>query len=192
MATAHRGQTAGHEHREPGAARGTPERRESRSQDRNESYHERLDRNLEELTGELRVVVTGVQVLFAFLLVVPFDQSFAHVSSFERDVYLATLLLAAISAACTIAPAAAHRLLFRADDKAILVRFSNRITIAGLGFLALAMCGSLLLVATTLFGVLAGALIAGFAALVFATLWFALPLLRREMLRTRAREPSGR
>src|SRR5689334_9990999 len=114
-----------------------------------------------ELTGELRVVVTGVQVLFAFLLVVPFNVGFRGIGPFERGVYLATLVLAGLAAACTIAPSAAHRILFRADDKQRIVSFSNRVSIAGLAFLALAMCGSVLLVVTKLSGALAGSILAG-------------------------------
>ncbi len=143
---------------------------------------ERLDRNLEELTGELRVVVTGVQVLFAFLLVVPFDTGFRRVGDFERAVYLITLLLAALAAACTIAPSAQHRLLFRHYDKRRLVFVSNRMMIAGLGALALAMCGSVLLVASVLFGALAGALVAFAVAVPFALMWFAMPLRRKRVL----------
>jgi SNF family Na+-dependent transporter len=139
---------------------------------------ERLDRNLEEMTGELRVVVTGVQVLFAFLLVVPFNAGFAHVGAFERTVYFVSLLLAALSAVCTIAPSAQHRLLFRHDDKRHLVFSSNRIVIAGLAFLALAMSGSLLLVATKLFGETVGILTTAIGALVFTGLWFGVPLRR--------------
>ena len=88
---------------------------------RRETPLERLDRNLEEMTGELRVVVTGVQVLFAFLLIVPFNSGFAHVGAFERAVYFVTLVLAALAAVCTIAPSAGHRFLFRHDDKRYLV-----------------------------------------------------------------------
>jgi hypothetical protein len=146
--------------------------------ERHETEHQRLDRNLEELTGELRVVVTGVQVLFAFLLVVPFDSGFVGVGQFERIVYVVALALATLAAICTIAPSAQHRFLFRHDDKRNLVFRSNRIVIAGLAFLALAMCGSLLLVTTKLFGVAAGAAISGVAALAFGTLWFAVPLQR--------------
>jgi hypothetical protein len=143
---------------------------------------ERLDRNLEELTGELRVVVTGVQVLFAFLLIVPFDTGFAHVGGYQRTVYFITLLFAMLAAVCTIAPSAQHRFLFRHDDKQNLVFVSNRIVIAGLVFLALAMCGCLLLVATKLFGAFAGVLTVTLSALPFALLWFALPLGRRRTL----------
>ncbi|HUA11832.1 MAG TPA: DUF6328 family protein [Solirubrobacteraceae bacterium] len=151
---------------------------------RHETRQERLDRNLEEMTGELRVVVTGVQVLFAFLLIVPFDTGFAHVGSFERSVYLVTLIVAALAAVCTIAPSAEHRFLFRQDDKRYLVFNSNRVVIAGLAFLALAMCGCVLLVTTKLFGQTTGVLTACLAAVPFAALWFALPLAR---LRTRDR-----
>ena len=149
---------------------------------RGESEHERLDRNLEELNGELRVVVTGVQVLFAFLLIVPFDTGFAHAGSFEKTVYTVTLAFTALAAVCVIAPSARHRFTFREDDKRGLVFSSNRTVIVGLGFLALAMVGCVLLVGTKLFGAGWGALIAGLAALPFLTLWFALPIRRAATL----------
>ncbi len=149
---------------------------------RDETEHERLDRNLEELTGELRVVVTGVQVLFAFLLIVPFNSGFKGIGSFERTVYIVTLLLAALAAVCTIAPSAQHRFLFRLDDKRYLVFASNRVVIAGMAFLALAMCGCLLLVTTELFGAGWGVLTAGLAAIPFLVLWFAIPIRRAAAL----------
>jgi Family of unknown function (DUF6328) len=149
---------------------------------RRESALERLDRNLDELTGELRVVVTGVQVLFAFLLIVPFNSGFAGIGDFERSVYFVTLVLAALSAACTIAPSAQHRFLFRQNDKAHLVRVANRMVIAGLGFLALAMCGCVLLVASKLFGVVAGVVTIALASIPFLMLWFVMPLRRRRRL----------
>jgi hypothetical protein len=164
---------------------------ESRNEtSRNETPLERLDRNLGELQSELRVVVTGVQVLFAFLLIVPFDSGFAGVGSFERSVYFVTLVLAALAAVCTIAPSAAHRVLFRQNDKRALVFMSNRVVLVGLVFLALAMCGCLLLVTTRLFGVPAGALTAGIAALAFAGLWFGVPL-RRLWMVDRSPPPHG-
>jgi hypothetical protein len=158
---------------------------------RHETSLERLDRNLEELTGELRVVVTGVQVLFAFLLILPFNSGFAHVGSFEQTVYLVTLIFAALAAVCTIAPSAQHRFLFHHDDKHYLVFSSNRVTIVGLGFLALAMCGCLLLVTTKLYGIPAGVLTASLGALPFAILWFAIPLRRRQLLDGRRRESDS-
>ncbi len=163
-------------------ATGAPEDRAGNADGRKETPMERVDRNFEELTGELRVVITGVQVLFAFLLVVPFNTGFAHVGGYERTVYFVTLLLAALAALCMIAPSAQHRLLFRHDDKEHVVFVSNRIVIVGLAFLALAMCGCLLLVATKLFGAFAGILTVTLSALPFALLWFALPLRRRRKL----------
>lgn len=150
--------------------------------ERRETDLERLDRNLEEMTGELRVVVTGVQVLFAFLLIVPFNTGFAHVGDFERTVYFVTLVLAALAAVCTIAPSAEHRFLFRHDDKRHIVFNSNRVVIAGLVCLALAMCGCLLLVTTKLFGVGAGVVTAALGAVPFVLLWFVLPLRRLRLL----------
>ncbi len=157
---------------------------------RRETDLERLDRNLEEMTGELRVVVTGVQVLFAFLLIVPFNTGFAHVGDFERTVYFVTLVLAALAAVCMIAPSAEHRFLFRHDDKRHIVFSSNRVVIAGLVCLALAMCGCLLLVTTKLFGVSAGVVTAALGAVPFALLWFVLPLRRLRLLDERDPTPG--
>jgi hypothetical protein len=158
---------------------------------RDESEHERLDRNLDELTGELRVMVTGVQVLFAFLLIVPFNTGFKGVGAFERTVYIVTLLLSALAAVCTIAPSAQHRFLFRHDDKRHLVFSSNRVVIAGIGFLALAMCGCLLLVTTKLFGAGWGALTAALASIPFLALWFAIPMRRAAALSRDGRLARG-
>src|SRR5580700_8453586 len=113
---------------------------------------------------------------------VPFDTGFATTGHFERTVYFVTLVLAALSAACAIAPSAQHRFLFRHDDKPHLVLFSNRIVIAGLASLALAMCGSLLLVAAKLFGVGVGVLATALGAIAFGGLWFAIPLQRRRAI----------
>jgi len=149
---------------------------------RAETPAERLDRNLEEMTGELRVIVTGVQVLFAFLLIVPFNSGFSRIGGFERGVYFVTLLLAALAAVCTIGPSAQHRFLFRYSDKRHVVFAANRMVMAGLSFLALAMCGSLMLVATKLFGVAVGVSTGIVAAFPFAIVWFVAPLRRRRKL----------
>jgi anti-anti-sigma factor len=153
---------------------------------------QRVDRNLEEMTGELRVVVTGVQVLFAFLLIVPFNSGFVGVGPFERAVYFATLLCSVFAALCTLAPAAYHRMLFRADDKRHLLFLANGFSIAGLAFLALAMCGSLLLVTTKMFGATAGIVTAALVAVPFAGLWFVAPLLRRAKREPPAEEQGAR
>src|SRR5438874_7174410 len=112
--------------------------------DRDETEEERLDRNLTELLNELRVALPGVQVLFAFLLGVPFTQRFSELASYQEDVYYATLMCAAAATAFLIAPSAHHRVLFRQRDKRYIVFLSNRFAIVGLAFLALAMTGVVL------------------------------------------------
>jgi anti-anti-sigma factor len=169
---------------DPATAKTTSQDAPDARDGRPETRLQRLDRNLEEITGELRVVVTGVQVLFAFLLVVPFDGGFVGVGPFERGVYLATLVCAALATICVIAPAAYHRVLFRQDEKRHLVFLANRLTLAGLLLLALAMCGSVLLVTTKLFGAAAGAITAAALAVPFAALWFLAPLYDRKGARS--------
>jgi Family of unknown function (DUF6328) len=101
--------------------------------DRQETYLERLDRNLDELVSELRVAQTGVQILFAFLLIVPFSNRFPSGNSFDQAVYVVTLLLTGASAGFLIAPSSHHRLLFRRNDKRYLVFTANQLMITGLG-----------------------------------------------------------
>src|SRR5438445_3048661 len=108
------------------------ERLESEAEGRAESHLERLDRNLTELMGELRVALPGVQVLFAFLLVAPFNQRFGTVSTFERDLYLAALLLTLLASILLVAPTIVHRIHFRLGEKGYVVRAANRLMIAGL------------------------------------------------------------
>jgi hypothetical protein len=146
---------------------------------RNETDLERLDRNLSELLGELRVALPGVQVLFAFLLAVPFNQRFAQVSNFEQTVYLVVLLLTAVASAFLIAPSAYHRIQFRQDDKEHIVFLANKFAIAGFAFLALAMSGAVLLVTSFLYSDITAALATAFAALMFLVLWYGAPLSRR-------------
>jgi Family of unknown function (DUF6328) len=144
-----------------------------------ESEYERLDRNMQELLGELRVALPGVQVLFGFLLTVPFAQGFEDTTSFQRDVYLVTLLCAATASALLIATSAYHRIVFRQGEKRHLVFVANRFTIAGLGFLALAMTGTILLVTDFLFGTPTTVVATAGVALLFAWFWYGLPLRRR-------------
>jgi hypothetical protein len=147
---------------------------------RDESELERLDRNLNELLQELRVVLPGVQVLFAFLLTVPFSNGFPTLSSFQRDVYFVVLAMTAIATAMFLAPTAYHRLLFREGMKREIVDRANRLAILGLGVLALAMSAAIFLIAHIVFAP-ATAVIAGVAALaLFGSLWCVFPLrLRR-------------
>jgi uncharacterized protein DUF6328 len=146
---------------------------------REESEAERLDRNLGELLQELRVALPGVQVLFAFLLAVPFQQNFTKITAFQKDVYFATLLLTAISAALLISPSAYHRLTFRMQQKDHLLVLANRFSIAGLVALALAMSMAIILITDVLFSTKATILTGALALGTFAFFWFALPLKRR-------------
>jgi Family of unknown function (DUF6328) len=145
---------------------------------RDESEQERLDRNLDEMLQGLRVALPGVQVLFAFLLVVPFQQGWTGVSEFEKTVYYVTLLLTALACVCLIAPTARHRIRFRDRDKEWIVKSSNRLAIAGLGFLGGAICGALLLISSVVYdsAVVAIAPI-GIGSLIL-WFWFGAPLLR--------------
>jgi hypothetical protein len=157
-----------------------PEEKKLDSSGRVETEEERLDRNLGELLQELRVALPGVQVLFAFLLAVPFQQNFEKISDFDKTMYFVTLLLTALSAALLIAPSAYHRLTFRYQQKHRLVFISNRLAIAGLAVLALAMTCAILLVTNVLWGTVATTVVTTVLVLVmFGLLWVALPLRRR-------------
>ena len=146
---------------------------------RQESEKERVDRNLSELLGELRVALPGVQVLFAFLLVVPFNQRFAQATEFQERIFLLTLLCTALASVLLIAPSVHHRLLFRQQQKEYLVQRANRLSIAGLSFLAVAMTGVVLLVSDFVFGPATTAIVTASVAVAFALVWYALPLRRR-------------
>ena len=141
-----------------------------------ETEQERLNRNMNELLQELRVSQTGVQILFAFLLALPFAQRFTQVTSFQRDVYFATLLLAGAAAAFFIAPVSAHRLLFRRQGKEHLINSSNWMAIAGLGCLAVSIVGVILLISDFLFNTAVAAVTTSLAFLLFVVLWYVLPL----------------
>ena len=136
------------------------------------------DRQMIELLNELRVALPGVQILFAFLLTVPFTQRFPQLTGFQRDVFYVTLLSATISAACLIAPSAAHRLRFHQSDREWLIESANVLMIAGLVFLAVAIGAAFLLISDVLYD---GARVWVFSVLVWALivgLWFARPLMR--------------
>jgi len=158
---------------------------------RDETPLERTDRNLTELLGELRVALPGVQVLFAFLLIVPFNSRFDDATAFQRDVYLGTLICTAFASALLIAPSMNHRLEFRHGDKDHLVKVSNRLTIFGLSFVALAMVGVTALVTDFVFGTVEAVIVTSAVALAIGMLWFALPLQRRRTLRRRRGGDSG-
>jgi Family of unknown function (DUF6328) len=150
---------------------------------RRETELERYDRNLSELMGELRVALPGVQVLFAFLLVAPFNQRFGSVSHFERRLYLATLLCTLLASILLIAPTIIHRLEFRQGEKAYVVQTANRLTIAGLSVFAVAMTSAVLLITHYLFGPATAIITTAIVAVAFALIWFAVPVRRRRLRR---------
>jgi hypothetical protein len=150
---------------------------------RNETPLERCDRNMVELMQEVRVVQTGVQVLFAFLLTAPLAARFPELSPFQRLDYFATLLAAGAAAVLLIAPTAHHRILFRRGDKEHLVLIANRFTLSGLACVALSMIGALLLVTDLLFGGAVAAVTTVVAASACTGCWCVAPLMRRVTLR---------
>jgi hypothetical protein len=143
-----------------------------------EDRHERLNREVIELLNELRVAIPGVQVLFAFLLIVPFSQGFSSVTTSQEYVYFATMLCTAVSAALLIAPSSHHRLLWREHEREKRLRAGNRLTIAGLSFLALAMLGAVFLISDVIFGPVTAAVATVVIGMVFGWFWYGQPLLR--------------
>jgi hypothetical protein len=136
------------------------------------------DRQMIELLNELRVALPGVQILFAFLLTVPFTQRFPQLTAFQRDVFYITLFAATISAACLIAPSAAHRLRFHQSERTWLIESANLWMICGLVFLAIAIGAAFLLITDVLFD---GSRVWIYTAVVWTLilgLWFVRPLAR--------------
>ncbi len=146
---------------------------------RSEDEQKRLDRELIELLNELRVALPGVQVLFAFMLVVPFSQGFSGLSKLEQWIYFAALITSALAAALLIAPSSFHRLRFRQGDKEKMIKLGNRMLVGGLALLAISMSLSVGLISEFVFGT-AMALVGGLGVgAALAWFWFGLPLSRR-------------
>ena len=145
---------------------------------RGESEEERLDRNLDELLQELRIAIPGIQFLFAFLLVVPFQQGWVNVTDFEKNVYYVALLATAVAGVCLMGAPARHRLRFRDMDKKWVVESSHKYAVAGLAFLGVAITTVILLVSHVVFSpataIIATVLIAG----AILWVWFGAPLKR--------------
>jgi hypothetical protein len=144
-----------------------------------ETHEERVNRELIELLNELRVALPGVQILFAFLLAVPFTQRFGEVTDLQKDVYMAALLCTLAGTVFLMAPTAFHRIRFRERDKEALIRIANVFAIAGLVFLAVAMTSVVFVVTDLLFKPAVTAVVTGLTALLFVVVWFALPLSRK-------------
>jgi hypothetical protein len=142
--------------------------------------HQKRDRQMLELLNELRVALPGVQILFAFLLTVPFSVRFEKLTSFQRNDYYVTLMATALCTACLIAPSAAHRLRFHRGDRAWLVESANLLLIAGLAMLFVAITGAVVLISDILFNGIRVWIYSGALALVIAGLWFVRPVLRGE------------
>lgn len=143
-----------------------------------EDKKERIDRELEELLQEIRVALPGVQVLFAFLLIIPFSRGFGSLDAAERNAYIASLGCATISTALLMLPTAYHRLRFRQGGKKRMLYTSNRAAVAGLAFLALAMALALFLVVRVVLGDVHGWVAGAGAIALFGALWYVLPLSR--------------
>jgi hypothetical protein len=139
---------------------------------------EKQDRQLIELLNELRIALPGVQLLFGFLLTVPFAQGFKRVDGFEKGVFYATLLSATLSTVCLIAPTATHRLRFHQGDRAYVIETAHKYTIAGLAFLALAIVGALVMITDVLYSGSAVFAFPAAIALLLVAVWFVRPLLR--------------
>jgi len=144
-----------------------------------ETHHERVNRELIELLNELRVVLPGVQVLFAFLLSLPFLYRFDQLTAAQRDVYFVSFLCAAAATALLITPSAYHRLRFRQHDKERMLFTSNRLVIAGTVFLAISLIGVIFVVTDVLYHSTLAALVTVLMSGWFAWFWYGLPLSRR-------------
>ncbi|SDF60657.1 hypothetical protein SAMN05216553_102284 [Lentzea fradiae] len=145
-----------------------------------ESHQRRLARNMNELMQELRVAQAGVQILFGFLLSIAFTDKYASTGDYVRVTHLVTVLCAAVAVAFFTAPAAWHRVLFRQGRREDVVRWGNRFALTGLVFLALAMTGTVLLMAEVILGLWASVAVGSLAFLIFTGIWFAWPFASSE------------
>jgi hypothetical protein len=147
------------------------------SNGRDETDLERWDRNLSELLQELRVAQTGIQVLFAFLLTLPFTNRFEKVTELDRTAYVITMVAAAAATALLIAPVSYHRLVFRQGRKPQLVRVASRLAVLGMVCLLVAMAGAAFLVIDVVFGSAVAAVLTAALVALYVFLWYALPFI---------------
>src|SRR3954447_17005231 len=149
---------------------------------RPETEEERADRNLSDLLQELRVALPGVQVLFAFLLTVPFTQRFGDLSDFQEKLYFGVLIAVALATVMLVAPTAGHRILFRRQQKEYIVTLANNLALIGLGLLAVSMCGAIALISDFIFGETTAIVSTAIVGAAFIGFWFAGPIVRRAQL----------
>src|SRR5690349_11494219 len=149
---------------------------------KHETEKERWDRNFADLLQELRVAQTGVQILFAFLLTLPFSNGFPKTTAFQQDVYIVALLSTAGAAAMIIGPVAFHRALFRQGRKPELVRYAHRMATGGLAFLLVSMVTSVFLIVDYLLSRTAAWVLGGATAVFFLVLWAGIPLYRHHWI----------
>ncbi|MGI5245782.1 DUF6328 family protein [Dactylosporangium sp. CA-139066] len=147
--------------------------------DRDETPDERYDRNWNELLQELRVAQTGVQLLFAFLLTLPFSTRFPAVSPGQKVTYIVTILCTTVSALCLIAPVSHHRILFRRGRKEELVAVSSNLAGVGLWFLWLSVVGAVFLIFQFVVGMSWAVVVGAVFAVAFIGIWYVLPTLKR-------------
>lgn len=158
---------------------------------RHETPLQRLDRHWTELLQELRVVQTGIQLLTGILLTLPFQPRFAELSAFQQSVYLVTLVCAVLSGGLLIAPVALHRVLFRRRARRVTVQVAHRLALVGLGLLAVALVGIVLLIFDVVLGRVAAVVAAVVIGLVLLGLWLLLPLRLLEKAERGGFEPRG-
>jgi MFS family permease len=163
-----------------------------RDSGRLESEEERADRNLSDLLQELRVALPGVQVLFAFLLTVPFTNRFDDLTGFQEKLYFGVLIAVALATVLLVAPTIGHRILFRRQQKEYIVTISNNLALIGMFLLAVSMCGAIALISDFLFGAATAIVSTIVMAAAFVGFWFAGPIIRRAKLPPRTSPPESR
>ena len=157
-------------------------RDETKGMNPDEGYKERIDRELIELLNEIRVALPGNQVLFAFLLILPFQGPFSEITDLERVVYAAALLTSALATALLIAPSVYHRLNFRRRNKEQMLFDSNRLLVTGTWLTGVGIASSVFLVIDVIFGQAVAIATTVVVLAVYGLLWFGLPILRRDRL----------
>jgi len=143
-----------------------------------ESRDDRHHRQLDELLTEIRVVLPGVQVLFAFLLSLPFLSAAAHITTAQRVAYFISFFSTTLAIALLITPSAYHRMRFQQRHKEQIIASGNRMMLTALGFLAAAMVAAVFVVTVQLLGTLDGAIVTAIAAVLFGWLWYVFPITR--------------